>query len=209
MWFKGSGKRERIKMRLEQKESKLNSRLDFNRNRFSSHSKSNKKGLEKKNLIHCPILDEERGQIVCSKCGVVLEDKVLYTSHGARAYGQEERNNKTHHGVPINPLLPDIQMATIVKKENARSGVLRHALRWDTRYTWRQRNLIRAISEIRRLGMMLALPSYIQESSADLYKRLYKRNLLKGRSIKGMVTAVIYYLTSKETVFRPIDKISK
>ncbi len=173
-------------------------------NRIESIKEKNKEQGQ-----HSPIFDEERGQYVCNMCGMVLEEKVPLLKNGTRAYSQEERERKDHHGNPINPLLPDIQMATMVKRGRAKSQTLRHALRWDTRYSWRQRNLIKAISEIRRLGTKLALPNYLQESAADLYKRLYKRNLLKGRSIKGMVTAVLYYLTAKENVFRPLEKISR
>ncbi len=171
--------------------------------------KKNKTPSESQKNKHQPIFDEQKGQMVCCKCGIVLSERQPVLKNGTRAFSHEERERKKHHGNPINSLLPDIQMATMVKKRNAKTKRLRHALKWDTRYTWKQRNLIKAISEIRRLGTKLSLPQYIQESSADLYKRLYKRNLLKGRSIKSMVSSVIYYVTNKNNVCRPIDEIVK
>ncbi len=158
---------------------------------------------------HQPIHNEGRGEIVCGSCGMVLEERSVQTGKGPRAFSQEQRNKRKHHGNPITPLLPDLQMATMVRKRKSLTRRLKKALRWDTRYTWRQRNLMQAISEIKRIGTHLNEPKRVEEYASKLYRKAYRKGLLKGRSIKAMVAACLYYAANKEDVPTALYKIEE
>jgi transcription initiation factor TFIIB len=57
--------------------------------------------------------------------------------------------------------------------------------------SWR-RNLSNAMAVLDRMSDELHLPSVVKEKSAVLYRRILKKNLIKGRSIDVLVAACIY-----------------
>ncbi len=157
--------------------------------------------------LHEPIFDEDRAETICSKCGLVLKERMVATGLGPRTFSADERDKKERHGSPITPLLPDLQMATMIDKKERMSPRLRKAVRWDSRYTWKQRNMIQATSEIKRIGELLNLPQRVKEYAVKLYRQAFQMGLLKGRSIKAMVCASIYYAASAEKVPRTLNEI--
>ncbi len=157
--------------------------------------------------LHQPIYDEGRAETICNKCGLVMNERMVSYGFGPRTFNAEERRKKEQHGSPITPLLPDLQMATMINKSEKMSPRLRKAVRWDSRYTWKQRNMIQATSEIKRIGEHLNLPQRVKEYAVKLYKKAFQKGLLKGRSIKAMVCASIYYASSAEKVPRTLNEI--
>ncbi|MHA1744407.1 MAG: transcription initiation factor IIB, partial [Promethearchaeota archaeon] len=101
----------------------------------------------------------------------------------------------------------DIQMATMIDKKAAMSESLRKAVKWDSRYSWKQRNMIQATSEIKRIGELLNLPSHVKIYAILLYRQSFQLGLLKGRSIRAMVAASIYYACGAEKVPRTLPNI--
>lgn len=53
--------------------------------------------------------------------------------------------------------------------------------------------MIIAIKELKRLNSKLNQPDYVNEFAFKFYKKSFEMNLIKGRSIKGMVAACIYF----------------
>ncbi len=157
--------------------------------------------------LHEPIYDEDRAETICRKCGLVINERMVATGFGPRTFNAEERRKKERHGSPITPLLPDLQMATMIDKSEKMSPRLRKAVRWDSRYTWKQRNMIQATSEIKRIGELLNLPQRVKEYAVKLYRKAFQLGLLKGRSIKAMVCASMYYAASAEKVPRTLNEI--
>jgi transcription initiation factor TFIIB len=160
--------------------------------------------------LHSIIHDEERAEDICGKCGLVMSERMISMAHsGTRSFSSEERNKRDHHGSPINALIPDIQMATMIDKRGPMSESLRKAVKWDSRYTWKQRNMIQATSEIKRIGELLNLPQRAKISAIKLYRRAFQLGLLKGRSIKAMVSASLYYACGSGKVPRTLGEIVK
>ena len=79
---------------------------------------------------------------------------------------------------------------------------LKRAVKRDSVLTWKNRNFLIATTEIKRIGHVLNLPSYVKEAILKLYKKAYIKNLLKGRSILGMVAACIYYICKEKEIPR-------
>ncbi|MHA1585508.1 MAG: hypothetical protein ACTSWL_09645, partial [Promethearchaeota archaeon] len=154
---------------------------------------------------HDPIHDDERAEIICSKCGLVMSERMINIElSGSRAFSKAEQDKRQTHGSPVNPLIPDLQMATMIDKRAHMSEGLRKAVKWDSRYTWKQRNMIQATSEIKRIGEILHLPSHVKIYAIRLYRQSFQRGLLKGRSIRAMVAATIYYSCGAEKIPRTL-----
>jgi len=156
------------------------------------------------------IIDNEKAEIICGKCGLVLSERMIsMEKSGQRAFSTEERNKREQHGSPINPLMPDMQLSTMIDKRAPMPEPLRKAVKWDSRYTWKQRNMIQATSEIKRIGELLNLPQHVKIYAVNLYRKAFQLGLLKGRSIKAMVAASLYYACGAEKIPRTLGEIAK
>jgi len=67
--------------------------------------------------------------------------------------------------------------------------------------------MIQATSEIKRIGELLNLPQYVKIYAIKLYRQVFTLGLLKGRSIRAMVAASIYYACGAEKVPRTLQNI--
>lgn len=151
----------------------------------------------------------ERGDIVCRQCGAVTTSRALDYSHPEkRAYTLADKSKKERTGKPVSYLIPDFSLTTIINKHEAGNNPnLLRAIQRDTYLSWKSRNLIVAITELKRLSHLLHLPTHIKNEALKLYKQTYSANILRGRSILGMVAACIYYTTKQKQVPRTYQDI--
>ena len=144
---------------------------------------------------------EERGETVCRQCGLIIFERGLDLSHsGIRAYTKQEKDKKERTGCPISILMPDIGLSTIIERNKIKNPDLRRAAKWNTHMTWEKRNMLIAITELKRIGSNLNFPERVKKAAVRLYKEVFKRKLLRGRSINGMVAACSYFVCKEEKV---------
>ena len=156
---------------------------------------------------YCPecggstISELQRGEIVCRICGLVIAEKEVDVSHsGIRAYSKQEKDKKERTGCPISILMPDIGLSTIIDRTKIKNPDLRRAAKWNTHLSWEKRNMLIAITELKRIGGNLNFPERVKKAAVRLYKEVFKKNLLRGRSINGMIAACAYFVCKKEKV---------
>ncbi len=143
----------------------------------------------------------QRGEIVCQHCGLVISEKEVDVSHsGIRAYSKQEKDKKERTGCPISILMPDIGLSTIIDRTKIKNPDLRRAAKWNTHLSWEKRNMLIAITELKRIGGNLNFPERVKKAAVRLYKEVFKKNLLRGRSINGMIAACAYYVCKQERV---------
>jgi len=143
----------------------------------------------------------ERGETVCMSCGLIVGERGLDISHsGIRAYTKQEKDRKERTGCPISILMPDIGLSTIIDRTKIKNPDLRRAAKWNTHMSWEKRNMLIAITELKRIGTNLNFPDRVKKSAVRLYKEVFKRKLLRGRSINGMVAACSYFVCKQEKV---------
>ncbi|NHI94261.1 MAG: transcription initiation factor IIB [Candidatus Lokiarchaeota archaeon] len=179
---------------------------------------SNTSALEEAGIDICEcgstdlIKDQTRAEIICRNCGLVLSDHLIDYRKERRSFSTEERNLREHTGSPLTNLLPDMGLSTKIDNNTnltARNKQKFQRLKkWQNRQTWHQKNLSIAMNEIRRICSQLHLPEYVNESAATLYRKVYKKDLLKGRSIKSMVAAAVYIICRQNNVPLPLKSIT-
>ncbi|MFW9898354.1 MAG: transcription initiation factor IIB family protein [Candidatus Thorarchaeota archaeon] len=144
---------------------------------------------------------QERGETVCKQCGLIVFERGLDISHsGIRAYTKQEKDRKERTGCPISILMPDIGLSTIIDRTKIKNPDLRRAAKWNTHMTWEKRNMLIAITELKRIGSNLNFPERVKKAAVRLYKEVFKRKLLRGRSINGMVAACSYFICKEERI---------
>jgi transcription initiation factor TFIIB len=144
---------------------------------------------------------EERGEVVCLACGLIIFERGLDLSHsGIRAYTKQEKEKKERTGCPISILMPDIGLSTIIERKKIKNPDLKRAAKWNTHMSWEKRNMLIAITELKRIGSNLNFPERVKKAAVRLYKEVFKRKLLRGRSINGMIAACSYFVCKEEKI---------
>ena len=150
----------------------------------------------------------ERGEIVCGQCGLVISERIVDIAHsGKRAFTKQEKESRERTGSPISILLPDMGLSTIIDKTSIQSPDLKRAAKWNSRMTWDKRNMLIATTELKRIGSNLNLPNHVKKTAIRLYIEAFKKKLLRGRSINGMVAACLYFACRERKIPRTLQEI--
>ena len=177
----------------------------------------------KKNFSHTnnsTITDFETGEIICKNCGVVLQEKI---SHEIKSDNIFTNNEYTSHAGNRSTLrIHDMGLATIIGILNCDSTgkpidykirpFMNRMRLWDARSKSKntsERNLRTALFEMEKLKEKLSLSDAIMERSAYLYRKASKAQLIRGRSVKGIVGACLYVACREMDTTRTIIDISK
>jgi transcription initiation factor TFIIB len=165
--------------------------------------------------------DEERGETVCSDCGLVVEEDSIDRGPEWRAFDSKEKDEKSRVGAPTTNMMHDKGLSTNIgwqdkdaygKTLSSRQREKMQRLRtWNERFRTRdskERNLKQALGEIDRMASALGLPENVRETASVIYRRALDEDLLPGRSIEGVSTAALYAAARQAGTPRSLDEIS-
>jgi len=189
----------------------------------------NKKQNEVEETIKCPkcgnthlTKDYSRAEIVCEKCGLVIDADIIDQGPEWRAFDSEQREKKTRTGSPMTYTLHDKGLSTSISWQNRdayghsippRNRAQLYRLRkWHNRTRISdgvERNLSLALSSLDRMSSMLNLPRNIRETAAMIYRKAAKQKLTRGRTIEGITAAVLYAACRQCNVPRTLEEISR
>jgi transcription initiation factor TFIIB len=166
------------------------------------------------------ITDHKTGEIICSKCGMVLSDKLSNMRSDGRPIVMDETEGKASTGLP-SLAIHDMGLSTVIGKENTdahRNKIepsmlsTMHRLRtWDFRtqvHDSSDKSLRFAFSELDSLKDKLGLSDAIIERTAYIYRKAQERGMLRGRSILGVLAAAIHIACRQLNVPRTLDDIA-
>ncbi len=165
--------------------------------------------------------DEEHGEVVCSECGLIVEEDRVDRGPEWRAFDPAEKSAKSRVGAPTTKLMHDKGLSTNIdwqdrdaygKALNARQRQKMQRLRtWDERFRTKDsqdRNLKQALGEIDRMSSALGLPKNVRETASVIYRRALEDGLLPGRSIEGVATASVYAAARMADTPRSLDEVT-
>lgn len=146
------------------------------------------------------IVDVESGELVCSKCGIVAEDKMQEYNVQFRAKGNEIRGTE-----PSSLASYDMDLSTMIGvtdkdgKGNRIQPSIQSALfrlrTWDHRiqlHKNKDRNLKRAFQVLHTLKDKLNLSDVTIEKAAYIYRKALAKGMIRGRSGEVVAVASIY-----------------
>ena len=179
---------------------------------------------EKKKLV-CPECgstefyhDPKTGELVCAKCGLVMEDNMIDTTQDWRAFDSEQREKRARTGAPLTHKRHDKGLSTEIGKgvtelfrvpAKKRSQFFR-IRKWQKRLlTSKDRNLSFALGELERLVSYLGLPKTLHEEAAQLYEKALSKGFIRGRSIESIIAAMVYSLCREYGSPRTLTEISQ
>ncbi len=165
--------------------------------------------------------DSSRAEISCKHCGLIIEENLIDQGPEWRAFDNDQRVNRTRVGAPATPTVHDKGLPTVIdyKNKDARGGAIPDRNKAQI-YRIRklnkiirisgagERNLAFALSEIDRNSSNLSLPKSVRVDASSIYRDAVKHNIIRGRSIEGVVSASLYAACRRCNVPRTLDEIA-
>lgn len=152
------------------------------------------------------ITDTESGEIICSKCGQVISDKIEEILPEWRNFASSDgSNDKSRIGMSTSLARHDMGLSTIIgRTDRDASGqkidaVMRSTMdrlrTWDFRtqtHSPTDRSLRQAFFQLDVLKDKLGLSDPVVEKTAYIYRKAQERGLVRGRTISAILTAAVY-----------------
>ncbi len=175
------------------------------------------------------ITDSDSGELICSKCGQVISDKVEQEGPEWRNFdllassmGQSNgSNSRSRVGMSTSLARHDMGLSTIIGRTNrdASGQKIDAAMRttmdrlrfWDYRTQIRSatdRNLRNAFFKLDILKDRLGLSDSVVEKAAYIYRKTQERGLVRGRTISGVLAAAIYIACREMGISRTLKDIA-
>lgn len=165
------------------------------------------------------VTDVESQEVFCSKCGVVLDEKVN-DSRPDRMFANSA-TNKSHTGDKTTLTRHDRGLSTMINpfdkdsSGNPLSASMKSSLKrlrkWDSRSRMKnndERNLQQALSELLKLKEKLSLPDAIVEKASYIYRKALEQKLVRGRSIAALIAAALYAACRESETPRTLQEIA-
>jgi transcription initiation factor TFIIB len=171
------------------------------------------------------ITDTESGEVICSKCGQVISDKVQQAGPEWRDFtlssSNESNDSRSRVGMSTSLARHDMGLSTIIgrtdrdasgQKIDAQMRSTMDRLRtWDYRTQIRSatdRNLRNAFNRLDILKDKLGLSNSVVEKVAYIYRKAQERQLVRGRTISGVLAAAIYIACREMGISRTLKDIA-
>jgi transcription initiation factor TFIIB len=159
------------------------------------------------------IFDDHTGEKICGNCGVVLGHEILPAGPLTEAALNTNQFSLASHDRNLSTIIPfsrvDAKGMAIKGEQYTNIQKLRH---WnkvsDTNRSY-HRNLRKAFAILIRIKDRLSLSDPIVEKSAYYYRKILDMKLVKGRSIRGFVTASVYTACREMGVPRTLGEVAE
>lgn len=164
------------------------------------------------------VMDFTKGTSICASCGLVL-DMQIDMGPEWRAYNSSELAERSRTGSPITPLKAEMGLRTQIG--NIRKDISGKTLPFSSQTKYRRlsridnrtrkseiRNLRFALKELKRIKSQLELPEDVAEMGAMIYRKALKKNLIRGRSIDGMISASLYLACRRKKLPQTLKDIA-
>jgi transcription initiation factor TFIIB len=171
--------------------------------------------------LHGPLVtDSMRGEIICASCGAVVTDKTEDLSE-QRSLTQDDYNASTRTGLGSALSIHDKGLSTIIghtdkdASGNSISTYMKYTFNrlrtWDTRSksSSTERNLRSAFVIMGAIQPKLDVSDAVVERAAYLYRKALTKNIIRGRTISGMILSALYVACRESGVPRTLQDISE
>jgi transcription initiation factor TFIIB len=167
------------------------------------------------------LIDHETGELVCHDCGFVVASKQVNRGPEWRAFNPIDKEKLPRVGAPMSWNIHDKGLSTVIDWQDRdyqgrmispeNRAKLYRLRKWHRRSKisdCSQRNLTFALSDNTKIGNKLNLPRNVIETSSIIYRQALSKNLIKGRTMKGVVVASLYMACRQCGVIRTLKEVA-
>ena len=169
------------------------------------------------------ITDVASGEIICSKCGLVISDRIEdSTRPDSRTFGNEQDYNRIRLGPPTSVAYHDMGLATTIgrtdkdasgnKLDSATYSKMQRLRTWNTRtqvHDSTDRNFMIAFNKLFRLKDRLGLPDAVVEKAAYTYRKAQRRGMVRGRTIDSILGAAVYAACRELGIPKTLNEVAQ
>lgn len=169
---------------------------------------------------HLLVNDHESGELVCGKCGHVIQEKIIEERPEWRNLENSSERSRVGDGTYLSK--HDRGLATIIGSANkdvtgkplsvSMKNIVSRLRIWDSRsqaHDSSARNLRQAFSELLSMREKLGLSDVIVEKTAYLYRKAHEKKLTRGRPISAFICASLYAACRDSQTPRTVKDIAK
>ena len=145
---------------------------------------------------------------VCTACGVD-NGRVIDYAQEWRYYGSDDNkraSDPTRCGLPINPLLPESSLSTIVLGKGYET--YRRLNCWNG-MTYRERSLINVLNHISKKAKSGNIPTCIVDKTIAMYKMLSEEHIRRGESRESLIAACVMNALKDKNIPRSSTEIAE
>ncbi len=171
---------------------------------------------------HGPLVtDSIRGEILCASCGSVLADKVEDLGPEQRSFTMEDYAQNSRTGLASTLSIHDKGLSTVIGNAdrdasgNSISSYMKYTFSrlrtWDSRSKANssERNLRSAFVIMESAQSKLEISDAVIERAAYLYRKALTKNIIRGRTISGMILSALYVACRESNVPRTLQEIAE
>ncbi len=165
------------------------------------------------------ITDYDRGEVLCSGCGLVLVQGVTDASTDGRAYSHNEYLSHARTGPGNSLTINDKGLSTVMGRNIDATGntISSSAKRtFDRLRLWDQRSkprsnasLSKALVALNAIKSKLALPDSAAEDAAYTYRKIVSARITRGRTIASLIAVSVYISCRQSNIPRSLDEVAK
>ncbi|MGB9124262.1 MAG: transcription initiation factor IIB [Nitrosotalea sp.] len=167
------------------------------------------------------VTDNDTGEILCSRCGQVLIEKIDSMGTELRSFDLEQFNEKSRTGAKSSLAIHDMGLATSIGSQdkdasgNSLSGYMKNTFNrlriWDSRSKSKgnDSNLRQAFVLLDTIKSQLSLPDNVVEETAYIYRKASALKLTRGRGISSILYAALYAACRMTVTPRTLRDIAK
>jgi transcription initiation factor TFIIB len=169
---------------------------------------------------HILVNDHESGELVCGRCGYVIQEKIIEERPEWRTLENSSERSRVGDGTYLSK--HDRGLATVIGPANkdvtgkplsvSMKNTISRLRIWDSRsqaHDSSARNLRQAFSELLSMREKLGLSDVIVEKTAYLYRKAHEKKLTRGRPISAFICAALYAACRDSETPRTVKDIAK
>ena len=154
----------------------------------------------------------EDGNYICKKCSTI-SDRFIDMSAEWRYYGADDNKSSdpTRCGMPVNELLPDSSLGTIISNKYGESNnmrIIRKYHMWNS-MSYKERALYNIFDNITLNAMNSGISPTIIEEAKAFYKKVTESKIMRGENRSGLIATSIYMSCKSHKVPRSAKEIAK
>jgi transcription initiation factor TFIIB len=158
--------------------------------------------------------DHFRGEIICTRCGLVLLERLLDPGPEWRR-GKTEETGRADVGLGSDVTQHDLGLGTTFRVSAELSPGLRASIRRMGRLqsrsrvsSWRDRSLREVLVDLDRMCEMLGIPRGLKAEVSVMYRKLMSRGFTMGRDHITVLAALLFLVCRMRGLPRRCEEIS-
>jgi len=145
-------------------------------------------------------------KIICRICGMNINDNISHLPE--KSY---ENKNNSHHGMPVNELLPDTNLGSIISGShyvNYNMRLVQQANNY-TSITYKDRSVLLVFNQITECCKRHDVNGKIIDEAKGIYKHICSKKISRGSNRLGIIAACVFLASKNVNNPRSSKEISK